>query len=148
MKPFLLIVTLAMNLIFPTVCSCYEVIWIRICWAFLSWIIIILQWNNECFVFSRCGYSTMNHVMCPPLVPIIIIFERSLLNYSTMKIMFTMIVYGRLWLIIIWIVWLPIMFWYFLLKWSVLGTTIFWPNGWHITTDWWPGTYNYNKIIF
>ena len=96
------------------------------------------QWNNGCFF--RYAYSSKNHVMCSPFVPSIIIFGRSLFYYSIMNILLTVIVYGRMWLIIRGIVFstrLPIMIWCFSPKLFVLEITIFFPMGdtWLLISD-------------
>ena len=57
---------------------------------------------------------------------------RSLLNYSIMTIILTVVLYRRLWLIIQGIVLstsFPIMIWYFSLRLFVFRITIFWPMG-------------------
>ena len=92
----------------------------------------MFQFNNLCCLFLRCIYSTMNHSMCYPFVPIIIIFVRILLNYYTMAILLTVVLYCRFFLVIEGIMLFtifPIVIWYFSLKWLVFVITIFWPMG-------------------
>ena len=151
MKPFLLTVTLAMDLIFS---SCWFLFLIKLkmnLLGFLSWIRIIFQWNNGCFLFFRCGYYTMNHAMCSPFVPIIIIFWRSLLNSSIMTILLMVVVYIRLWLIIRLIVLstiFPIIIGSLFTKTICFLNYYILDNGWHMTTYFWPGTNNSNGILF
>ena len=132
MNPFILNVTLAMNLIFSSWCFLFlrNLNMNQLEVSFLNK--NIFQWNNGCFVFFRCGYSITNHVICSPFVPIKIIFGRRLLNYSFMKTMLTVVVYGTLSLIIQGIALsmrFPIMIWYFSLKRFVFGIIIFWQMG-------------------
>ena len=74
----------------------------------------------------------MNHDMCYPFVPMIIVFLRSLLNYSIMTILLKVVLYRRLWLIIQVIVLstsLTIMIWYFSMKLFLFWITTFWQMG-------------------
>ena len=43
-------------------------------------IIILFQWTNGCCFFLRCVYSTTNHTMCYPFVPIIIVSYKKLVE--------------------------------------------------------------------
>ena len=98
----------------------------------LSRIIILFQWNNGCCLFYRCGYSTTNHAMCYPFVPIIIVFLRSLLNYSIIAILLSVVLYHRLWLIIQGIVLsttLPIIIWSFFPETVFYLELLYWPMG-------------------
>ena len=99
---------------------------------FSSIIRIFFQWNNGCCLSFRCVYSTTIYAMLYSFVHIIIIFVRILLKYSITRMLLTVVLYHRLWLIIQGIVLstiLPIMIWYFSLKRFLFGVTIFWPMG-------------------
>ena len=150
-SPFLLIITMSMNLIFS---SCWLLSLRKLKMNLLVsfyWIWIFSQYNNGCCLFFRCGYSTMNHAMCNPFLPIIIIFVIILLNSSIMKILLTVVLHRRLWLIIRGIVLstsLPIMIWYFFTETICIWNYYILDNGWQMTIDWWPGTNNFNGIIF
>ena len=132
MKPFLLIVNLAMNIIFSSHWFFFPKKFEYEYVIFFSRIIILFQWNNGCCLFFRCGNSTKNHAMWYPFVPIIIVFVIILLNSSIIAILLTVVLYLRLWLIIQGIVlstifrsWSGI----FYLKRFVFGITIFWSMG-------------------
>ena len=112
---------------------------------FYSIIIILFQWNNGCCFFFRYGYSTTNHDMCYPFDSVIIVFVRSLLNSYIITILLTVVLYCRLWLVI-WGITLIIIFPIMIL--SFFPETICIWNYYILANRWWPGTNNFNGILF
>ena len=117
---------------------------------FFSRIRILFQRNNRCWLIFRCGYSTTNNATCYPFVPIIIILKITFLNSSIIKILLTVVLYRKMWLIIHGILLftiLPITIWFFSLKNCIWNYHIL-TNGWYMTTGWQPVTNNFNDIFF
>ena len=101
--------------------------------------------------YPRGSYFTMNISMSHHFFPIIIISRRKLLCSSIMKILLTLVVSSRLWLIIRWIMFstrLPINIWFPFTKAMCLWNFYIYANWWKSSTDFWPSTDNFKFFIF